>query len=203
MALSLIKEDGTGRSDASTYASVADADAYHRGHLYATAWKAATEDNKAAALAMATRLIDVECQFGGTKAVSGQALQWPRLDCREPDGATTTFKADNYPAVQPEGFVTGGGGQIKIIKAEMMVPGDVVPKAVVEATCELARELLIQDRTAAPPGEGLKYQNVGTTQTGYDKSDTRPIIPRVVQAMLAKYGSLFSRKSGAVQLVRV
>lgn len=39
------------------------------------------------------------------------------------------------------------------------------------ATCEMARELLITDRTAAPAGEGLKYQNVGPDQTGYDKTD--------------------------------
>ena len=28
----------------------------------------------------------------------------------------------------------------------------------------------------------MKYENVGTTQTGYDKSDRRPVISRVAQA---------------------
>jgi len=79
----------------------------------------------------------------------------------------------------------------------------VVPKAVVHATCELARELIIADRTAAPPGEGLSYQNVGGTQTGYNKADTRPVIPAVVQALLAKFGVLIRAKSGSVKLVRV
>ena len=83
------------------------------------------------------------------------------------------------------------------------VPENSVPKAVVEATCELARELIIADRTAAPPGEGLKYYNNAAIQTGYDKTDKRPIIPAVVQAMLTKYGSMFQAKSGAVKLVRV
>ena len=59
MALVLIKEDGTGLVNANTYASVADGDAYHEAHLYATAWTAATTPNKEAALAMATRLIDI------------------------------------------------------------------------------------------------------------------------------------------------
>ena len=40
MALTLIKEDGTGKADANAYANVADGDAYHDGHLYATAWTA-------------------------------------------------------------------------------------------------------------------------------------------------------------------
>ena len=67
----------------------------------------------------------------------------------------------------------------------------------------MARELLIADRTAAPAGEGLKYYNNAGVQTGYDKTDRRPIIPAVVQALLAKYGALIKAKSGAVKLIRV
>jgi hypothetical protein len=205
--LTLTKETGAGLANANTYALVADGDAYHMGHLYASAWDVATADKKAAALVMASRLIDSEFQFGGWKAISGQALQWPRMDCPEPDGATATFKASDYypPAqMQANAVVVGvGNGQIKIIEAVLTVPGDVVPKAVVEATCELARELIIVDRTAAPAGEGLKYYNDAGKQTGYDKTDTRPIIPKLVQTMLAKYGSLISAKSGAVNLIRV
>jgi len=172
MPLTLIKEDGTGKADANAYANVADGDAYHAGHLYASAWTAATADNKAVSLVMASRLIDAEFQFGGVCAVAVQALQWPRRQCRIPDD-------------------------------EDELADDIVPKAVVQATCELARELLIADRTASPAGEGLKYQNNGSVQTGYDKTDTRPIIPGVVQALLAKYGALIKAKSGAVKLVRV
>ena len=172
MALTLIEEDGTGRADANSYASVVDGDAYHDGHLYATAWTAATTENKEKALVFATRLLDAEFRFKGVKASTTQALQWPRAECRDPDG-------DDYLA------------------------SDAVPHAVVQATCELARELLVKDRTAAPPGEGLKYLNVGSTQTGYDKTDTPPVITRVAQAMLAKLGSLLKAKSGAVNLVRV
>ena len=175
MALTLIKETGAGLADANSYADVADGDAYHDGHLYATAWTAAIAGNKAAALVMATRLIDAEYQFGGTRAKATQALQWPRQDCRDPD-------ADDW---------TGG-----------TVADNVVPKAVVAATCEMARELLIADRTTAPAGEGLKYQNIGTTQTGYDKTDRRAVISRVAQAMLGKYGAQISAKSGVVRLVR-
>ena len=172
MALTLIKEDGTGKVDANAYANAADGDAYHDGHLYASAWTAATTGSKEAALVFATRLIDSQFQFGGSKANEAQALQWPREDCVDPDAAGDS------------------------------VPGEVVPKAVKDATCEMARELLISDRTAAPAGEGLKYQNSGTTQTGYDKKDTRPVISHVAQGMLAKFGALIKSRSGAVRLVR-
>ena len=63
--------------------------------------------------------------------------------------------------------------------------------------------MAVRDRTAAAPGEGQKYYNNGSVQTGYDKTDTRPIIPKLVQAMLAKFGSLTKGKSGAVKLIRV
>jgi hypothetical protein len=80
---------------------------------------------------------------------------------------------------------------------------DTVPKAVIQATCEMARELLITDRTVAPTGEGLKYYNAGGIQTGYDKTDRRPVLSQVAQVMLAKYGSQISAKSGVVKLMRV
>jgi hypothetical protein len=172
MALTLIKETGAGLANANAYADVADGDVYHAGHLYASAWTAASADQKAVALVMASRLLDAEYRFAGTRAVASQALQWPREDCPDPD--------------------TGD-----------VVPENSVPKPVLEATCELARELLIADRTAAPAGEGLSYQNNDSVQTGYDKTDTRPIIPQLVQAMFAKFGSLTKAKSGAVRLVRV
>jgi len=172
MALTLIKEDGTGKPDANSYADVADGDSYHDGHLYASAWTAATSDKKSAALVMASRLIDAEFQFNGLRSVATQALQWPRLNCPDPD-------------------------------SEDVVSNTVVPKPLIKAACELARELIIADRTASPAGEGLKYLNVGGNQTGYDKTDTRPIIPAVVQALLAKYGSMIKTKSGSVKLVRV
>ena len=33
MSLTITKEDGSGKADANSYASVADCDAYHEGHL--------------------------------------------------------------------------------------------------------------------------------------------------------------------------
>ena len=202
MALTLIKEDGSGLVDANSYANVADGDAYHDGHLYKSAWSLVDNDKRATALVMATRLIDAEYQFGGVRATIAQALQWPRSDCRDPDGGTAGFGDDNAARVAARGVNADGGDLILLLNAEWTIPSTLMPKAVVEATCELARELLIADRTAAPAGEGLKYQNVGTTQTGYDKSDTRPVIPALVQAMLAKYGTLLNAKSGTVRLVR-
>jgi len=196
MALTLIKEDGTGKATANSYASAADGDAYHDGHLYASAWTMAATGRKEQALVMATRLIDSQFQFNGYRAHNEQALQWPRERCPDPDVGV--------PGITVLGWVS-----------DNFVEPDLVPAAVVQATCELARELLITDRTAAPAGEGLgavqaseaTHDGSGAgsssmTSTSYDKSDTRPIISRVAQAMLVKFGALVEGGSGSVRLVR-
>jgi len=178
MALTLIKEDGAGLDDANAYADATDADKYHEGHLYATAWTGATAEKKAAALVMATRLIDALFQFNGVRTKATQALQWPREDCPDPDA---------NPDVVGQRFVLG----------------DVVPKPVVDATCETARALLVEDRTANPLGEGLKFSGIGELQQSFDKKDRRPMVPHLAIAMLSKFGVLLNRNSGAVPLVRV
>ena len=183
MALTLIKEDGTGKTDANSYADVADGNAYYDGHLYATAWTGAGDDQKAVALVMASRLIDAEFQFNGTRTNAVQGLQWPRARCPEPD-------AIHVPL------------QVLLPIPSDFVRFDSVPKAVVQAACEMARELLIADRTTAPAGEGLKYYNNAGVQTGYDKTDRRPVLSRVAMVMLAKYGVPMSATSGITKLQR-
>ncbi len=195
MALTLVKEDGTGKVDANSYASVADGDAYFEGHLYATAWTAATTETKSAALVMATRLVDSQFQFSGYKAHETQALQWPRERCPDPDRNLVTSSL-----------------QSPVLSS--FVPNDEVPAGVASAVCEMARELLIVDRTAAPPGEGISSTQTSSathdsaggsssqSSTTYSKEDTRPVVSRVAQAMLAKYGALIQGGSGSVRLVR-
>ena len=184
MALTLIKEDGTGKTDANSYADLVDGNAYHDGHLYASAWTAAPDSQKAVALVMASRLIDAEFQFNGTRTNAVQGMQWPRARCPEPDAIHVPLQA-LLPI--PSDFVRF----------------DSVPKAVGQATCEMARELLITDRTAAPAGEGLKYYNNSSVQTGYDKTDRRPVLSQVAMVMLAKYGVPMSATSGMTKLNRV
>jgi hypothetical protein len=93
----LIKEDGTGLANANSYANVADADAYHENHLWATTWTSASTPNKEKALAMATRLIDGSYQFHGLRLTSTQALQWPRTGVPNPDRGDD-FASNALPA---------------------------------------------------------------------------------------------------------
>jgi hypothetical protein len=76
-----------------TSAPVTDATTYHTGRVGAgaTAFLAASADNKAKALVTATDWIDrtVGHLFSGTETVAGQALEWPR-DSASCDGTAVT-----------------------------------------------------------------------------------------------------------------
>lgn len=184
MPLALIKEDGSGLVNANTYALATDGDAYHDGHLYATAWTGATSPNKDKALVMATRLIDGLFQFNGFKRVTAQALQWPRRECRDPD---------NTNGIVP-GLLLARGPFLDETK---------VPTLVVNATCELARALLLEDRTDDPDGEGLSSMSlVGSLRLDFNATDRQPVVPVLVQTWLGKFGEYIARSKGMARLVR-
>ena len=184
MALTLIKEDGSGKIDSNSYADVAEADAFHDAHLYATAWTGANNTTKAAALIMATRLIDAYYQFRGYKAHDAQALQWPREMARDDDalplpGVAVLAPRDEYFA------------------------SDAVPTLLRDATIETARELIRANRTDDPDGEGLaSLALTGMLSMTFDKADRMPAIPHVAQAMLSKLGDYLKRTAGTVRLIR-
>ena len=176
MALTLIKEDGTGNADANSYASRTDGNAYHEGHVAASVWTSATDAQKEAALVMATRALDALFRFGGWKATGTQALQWPRSEC--PD-------------------VEHAGG-------EEYLAEDAVPACVRDATCELARQFLAEDRTGDAEGVGLRSLNIeGALRMVFDPLRPKPVVPQFVQALLARVGVYEGRRSGTVKLIRV
>src|SRR5258707_9580162 len=142
MALTLIKEDGTAKVDANSYADAADGDAYYDGHLYASAWTAATTTNKEKALVMATRLVDSQVQFNGYRVNDRQGLQWPRWKCPDPDGGL---------ALIPIRLLPRGMGYVDF---------NLVPKGVSDATWGLARGPLIDGRATAPVGGGIDVATV-------------------------------------------
>ena len=78
--MALIIEDGTGKADAESYCSAADATAHHNGRGKADAWDAV--DDKEAALRNATDYITAiyRSRWAGIRATAVQALDWPRSD---------------------------------------------------------------------------------------------------------------------------
>lgn len=83
MPLTLI--DDAGSADANTYASLASAEVYHAERLHNTAWTAATDAIKAAALAFATRVLDSSFEWEGYPFRSEQRLGFPRGGVYKPN----------------------------------------------------------------------------------------------------------------------
>lgn len=183
MAIVLTKEDGTGLSNANSYADVADSSAYHDGHLYSSVWIDASVETQSVALVMATRLIDALFNFNGFRRTSGQALQWPRRWCPDPDGEGSVFQG--------------------ISSLGSYVDESIVPSALIDATCELARELIKADRTEDPDDEGLKSFSLdGVMSIVFNARTRRPVIPALVQALVGRFGDYLGGSSGNVKLVR-
>jgi len=86
MAATFVVEDGTGKADANSYMSVADADQYHENNGTKTAWDAVTD--KEQALRDGTKFLEVSWKgrWIGQRTVKTQALSWPRANAEDQDG---------------------------------------------------------------------------------------------------------------------
>lgn len=79
MSFSFVVENGTGLSNATSYASVADADAYFViDRVFCETWAAINPTDKEYRLAWATRILDQKVRWNGIKTVEDSALSWPR-----------------------------------------------------------------------------------------------------------------------------
>jgi hypothetical protein len=95
--MTLIVEAGMGLPDAESYASVAQADAYHAKRLN-TAWAALAEPTKESLLIKATEYMvgQYRERWKGRRRTSTQALDWPRYDV-EMDDVEAYLGADIVP----------------------------------------------------------------------------------------------------------
>lgn len=121
----LIVEDGTGRTDADAYVSVAEADAYFLTRN--TAWAGYTNDAREAAIRFATSWLDDTylSLWKGARVNEFQALAWPRDNS---PGYTLMWQRGAYPKVQ---------GYLYDLDGFPVMP-NVVPKAVKRACMEAA-----------------------------------------------------------------
>ena len=78
--------DATVAGDSSnSYATVAESDTYHGGHVNHATWSAANASKQKEALVHATRLLDEWVDWSGSKISLSQALRWPRYGVYDKD----------------------------------------------------------------------------------------------------------------------
>lgn len=162
MSLTLVTTAGS--SDANAYCTLADATTFleQNIHTYST-WSSASTANKNACIIWATRLLDDQMDWVGSKSdplgidPANQALRWPRQGVYDPDGDE--------------------------------VDEDTIPQFLVNATAEYASFLLASDRTADFDTYGFKELQAGPLKMVVDKYDRRPVMPVSVWEMVKFYGT--------------
>jgi hypothetical protein len=183
MALNLVVEDGTSKTDSNTYISLSDADAYFEGRLNASAWTGADDATKNAGLVQAARILDQYVLWLGWLTDSDQAMAWPRA-----------------------GIFYAGSGQyyasydINLATSVYSIDDDSIPAVIQDAQCELALVLISQDTQATADTAGFKSIGVaGAVDLEVDKYDRTKEIPTHVFKMVSHLGS---RKGSVTRLAR-
>lgn len=87
MTVIVIVEDGTIVSNANSYVSVAETDAYLQANIFVyPVWSALTSDEKSAVVVWASRYIDDRAIWNGYKTDNTSAMRWPRTGVYDQDG---------------------------------------------------------------------------------------------------------------------
>lgn len=144
-------------SDANSYCTVAEADLYHAAHLYAAVWEDADASQKTVALIWATRLLDEQVDWVGTKATEAQALRWPRTDVEDRDG---------------------------YLLASTVIPNWLKNATAELARQLLAKDrLAVRDDAMG----GIKSVSAGSVSVEFDAQDRIQVFPESVQSLIDWY----------------
>lgn len=128
----LVVEDGSGRPDAESFASLAEADAYWLARGSPAAWVGLFQDQKEAALRRATEHLQAYSgRWRGLRVNAGQALDWPRSGVVV-DGVTLAYDSLPVQLVRAtcELAIKAGSGSLMVdetaaIKSEKVGPLEV------------------------------------------------------------------------------
>jgi hypothetical protein len=82
-----------------------------------------------------------------------------------------------------------------------VLASDSIPLFLKNATAELARTLLAENRTT-DRSFGITSVKADTVEVVFDKQDVKPVFPASVLAMVAPYGTVKGSASGTIKLVR-
>jgi hypothetical protein len=191
MACSIV--DTPSGATSNSYCSIVFANEYHdtvvQYEAEGTPWEDAGDDEKCRALVTATRLLDVWFDWFGDISTLTQRLMWPRRGVLRPGISEGVVGSET---VNPwhEPFQT-------------LLDSDTVPERIKEATAELARHLLVSNRSADSDIEtqGIKSLTAGPVSLTFAGAVAKPV-PDAVLVMVSTLGTKRSRSGGTVHMYR-
>lgn len=177
MAITIIVEDGTAKTDANSYISRADANSYLEAHAEAATWAALSDAAKDALLVRGTRALDDLLSWAGYRVTATQALEWPR------QGVPW---AGPHPSVE---------GQPQTIDFDTW-PTNQIPTQLKAATAEAAAFCMANNPGAQPDSAGIKKLGLGdgAIDIEFDATTTPPPLPAMITAKLKAFVSGGGRK---------
>lgn len=184
-----------GGTAANSYATVEQATSYIDTLVPSTmqdVWLDSSEEDQARALIMATRLLDQWFDWYGAISNLHQSLLWPRLGVMRPGVSERQVSAGaTNPWHTPFGT---------------LFQSNELPPQLVEATAELARQLLAGDRTADSDIEtqGVSNLKVASIELAFRAGVIAKVIPDSVLTFVNGIGVQKGRSgsSGAVDMRR-
>lgn len=86
-----------------------------------------------------------------------------------------------------------------------LILNNTLPTNLKDATIEMARLLLTEDRTLEPDSKGIKSVKAGEVNVEFDKSDRDQggVIPHTVSQMIKSFGEVINRNSSSARALRV
>ena len=169
--MALILDASPGGITSNAYATVPEANLYHEANFYSASWFLFIPAQQAQLLVMATRLLDEQIQWDGSKTTRTQALRWPRRGVTERDG---------------------NGSVYDLYYGSYTIDSTVIPVWLKNATAELARVLGQEDRTAESSIQEFTSMSIGSLSLTKDPGGTKDVIPASVRAMVEPYGCVAS-----------
>lgn len=183
----IVVEDGTGKADANSYVTLAEANAFFDTVPNTNTWGAQTDDQKTRLCLAGTRMIDSCFQFNGFKINATQALQWPRNLAKDPNQYAGVFYRN------PNTFL-----------GQYYDPAK-VPAQIKNAVCQLIISMLdpLDDRTGDREGIGIdSFEVFEGVKVKFDAKYSRPTIPDFVSTMLLDFGNVRGVGTGNVRVGR-
>lgn len=167
MAITLTVEDGTVVTGANSYVTLAEANLYMGANTHAfEEWDALDDDVKVSLLVWATRYLDQRAIWNGGPVSVAPATQ-----------------ALRWPR-------TGAYDRDQIV-----VPDDVIPVQLKEATIEMARFLIGDERSKERDQDGLTRLRVDVIDLHFNTSYRLPQVPTQIVLMLQGIGTISSSGS--------
>jgi len=197
MAYTFVVEDGSMVPNANSYVDVQTATDYLASNIHvAASWASISTLNQQQLLSWATRYLDQRATWNGTQtslylanpAYTNLVDTWASIPA---PGTGVPQQSLRWPR---SGVYDVDGNPIE---------SNVIPPALIAATVEMARYLIVNDRSSERPQDGLTELKADTITLKFLPDYTLPIVPTEIGYIIRGLGTIASGRTNFSKITRV